>query len=219
MSLKRYSGGTWTDINSLKRYNSGAWINAEAKRFENGAWKKIFPTEFVLYDSGNEYSAVTGGWRRTTNFWYPYTTIGTDVYTRWESTYIEVKSFQWYNFPVPITSQSISLTGFSNVNVLFDLFGHETKTYTFGIDFGVTAAIPDYIYRNNPITVFCQGYSHKISMTYRIPYLDSDQWFYNQTASLNISDLSGMYHVFILPISTAWTEDYTILKIKKVWLN
>lgn len=43
MSLKRYSSGTWTDINDLKRYDGGAWTDCtDVKRYENGSWISVW---------------------------------------------------------------------------------------------------------------------------------------------------------------------------------
>ena len=45
---------------SAKQLINGAWVRKTAKTYQNGAWVDWWNGE--LYDSGNEYTAVTGGW-------------------------------------------------------------------------------------------------------------------------------------------------------------
>ena len=45
---------------SAKQYIDGAWVDVTAKSYQNGAWKSWWNGE--LYDSGDQYTGVTGGW-------------------------------------------------------------------------------------------------------------------------------------------------------------
>lgn len=45
---------------SAKQYISGAWVDVVAKSYQSGRWVDWWAGE--LYDSGNEFETVTGGW-------------------------------------------------------------------------------------------------------------------------------------------------------------
>jgi hypothetical protein len=55
-------GGNWITVYPLsaKQYISGAWEDVEVKSYQNGEWVDWWAGE--LYDSGNEFETVTGGW-------------------------------------------------------------------------------------------------------------------------------------------------------------
>lgn len=39
MSVKRYNGSSWVDINTVKRYSNGSWVDCDfIKVYENGRW-------------------------------------------------------------------------------------------------------------------------------------------------------------------------------------
>ena len=48
---------------AAKQYGDGVWAPAIAKVYLNGAWVELISG--MLYDSGNEFDAVTGGWSIT----------------------------------------------------------------------------------------------------------------------------------------------------------
>lgn len=50
---------------TAKQYVSGAWVDKEAKSYQNGAWVDWWNGE--LYEYGNEYEGVTGGWSADSN--------------------------------------------------------------------------------------------------------------------------------------------------------
>lgn len=50
---------------SAKHYVSGAWVDKTAKSYQNGAWVDWWNGE--LYEYGNEYEGVTGGWSADSN--------------------------------------------------------------------------------------------------------------------------------------------------------
>lgn len=47
---------------SAKQYVSGAWVDVTAMSYQGGKWVEWFVWNGELYDSGNEYEIVTGGW-------------------------------------------------------------------------------------------------------------------------------------------------------------
>lgn len=60
---------------SAKQYVNGAWVRKTAKTYQNGALVDWWNGE--LYDSGNEYTAVTGGWVAEGKRWDSSTGAGT----------------------------------------------------------------------------------------------------------------------------------------------
>lgn len=49
MSIKKYSGGAWQDVNFVKRYSNGTWREVnEVKAYKNGAWQRVFPDEILV---------------------------------------------------------------------------------------------------------------------------------------------------------------------------
>lgn len=45
---------------SAKQYVSGKWVNKEAESYRDGGWVDWI---YYLYNSGNEYTGITGGWK------------------------------------------------------------------------------------------------------------------------------------------------------------
>lgn len=45
---------------TAKQYVSGAWVDKTAMIYQNGAWAELW--NGVLYDYGNQYKYITGGW-------------------------------------------------------------------------------------------------------------------------------------------------------------
>ncbi len=52
--------GLWVYPTGCQQYVSGAWVSKTAKTYNSGAWVDWWNGD--LYNSGNEYDAVTGGW-------------------------------------------------------------------------------------------------------------------------------------------------------------
>lgn len=217
--IKRFDGANWVDVSSVRRFNGSNWQDCNSvKRFDGSNWVETMH-ELDLYNFGNYCIPITGGWNRTTNFWYPYTTTSSQSYLKYNANNIEIKSCNWNNYKVPMTSKAIDLSNYNKLNLLFDFYFYESATFDNGLNFGVSSTVPEYIYRNNPITVVCDGYDYRQHEQYRIYYTYSNQWFYDQSLSLNISTCRGTYFPWIAPISWAQYSDYTIVKVKRIWLS
>ena len=50
-------------LDSVSQYVDGNWVSAEAKSFQNGVWVDFWNGD--LYDAGNEFEYITGGWVST----------------------------------------------------------------------------------------------------------------------------------------------------------
>lgn len=49
MSLKRYNGSAWVDVESVKRYNGSAWVDCESvKRYTGSAWVEVWSNGILL---------------------------------------------------------------------------------------------------------------------------------------------------------------------------
>ena len=57
---------------SAKQYIGGAWVEKTARSYQGGDWIEWWNGE--LYDTGNEYGFITGGWEASDTF---YVTTGT----------------------------------------------------------------------------------------------------------------------------------------------
>lgn len=55
------TNGIWVYPNGCKQYVSSAWVDKATKTYTGGAWVDWWAGE--LYDNGNEYTSVTGGWQ------------------------------------------------------------------------------------------------------------------------------------------------------------
>ena len=65
--------------NSVKQYIGGTWKDVSAKVYQGGAWVQIAPAwNGELFDNGNQYEDVTGGWS-VDNSYYGSGSIGTTI--------------------------------------------------------------------------------------------------------------------------------------------
>lgn len=221
--IKNFNSQNFVDVSISKRFDGTNWVDTVNNyRFDGSNWIEYMTREINLYNLGDQCTSITGGWTRTTNFWYPYVggsyENGND-YLKYNTDNMEIKSYMWYNYEVPMTVNSIDLTAYSRLNILFDFYCYETGTYNNGVNFGVSSGVPVYIYKNNPITVICDGYDYRQHESYRINYDKDETWYYDQSLSLDISTCSGLYYPWICPISWSWHNDYSIVKVKRIWLS
>lgn len=125
----------------------------------------------------------------------------------------------WYNFHVPITTNAVDLTRFREIHILYDFYFYESSVYDNQMWWGITSRIPSFIFSGHPtITKYCDGYDNITTQAFRKMYHEGNQtWFYNQTHSIDISQKNGAYHIFVVPVSWSYYNDYTIVRIKKIW--
>ena len=60
--LKKAGTGLYVYPLSAKQWVNDAWENKTAASYLNGEWVEWFVWDGVLYNSGNEYAEITGGW-------------------------------------------------------------------------------------------------------------------------------------------------------------
>ena len=95
-----------------KQYISGAWVKKQATTYQNGAW-----VDWVtyLYNTGDERTAITGGWKGVNNYSGEGYTKGTLTKNTSSITLATAASL-----PSAITAQTtkkISLSGFSELKI------------------------------------------------------------------------------------------------------
>ena len=61
---------------SAKQYIDGAWVSKTAKSYQNGSWKDFIA---FLYNAGDEFTDITGGWVTESYGSTPSKTIAGDV--------------------------------------------------------------------------------------------------------------------------------------------
>lgn len=91
---------------SCKQFVGGAWANVFAYICQSGEWVQFseIVTELYLYDSGEQYTGVTGGWKAL------------DAYTLNE-TYINLTVAAQYAGRQAFTLSPVDMSGYSKLNV------------------------------------------------------------------------------------------------------
>ena len=90
--------------NLCKQYVSGGWVRLEAYIFQNGEWVQFSVAwDGTLYDNGNQYEDITGGWLNSTN-----------------DDYLANSVWSQANYsPTVRTANKIDLTGFATLHVTY----------------------------------------------------------------------------------------------------
>lgn len=119
---------------SAKQYVGGAWVDKTAKTWKGNAW-----TDWAtwLYDSGNEFTALTGGWAAVNRDKSNTTTSGSSVTKNEDHIYTKNVSG---GSRAPATANKIDLTPYKAIHALFsgrqlgiwvaDAFPHDSGAYT-----------------------------------------------------------------------------------------
>jgi hypothetical protein len=101
---------------SAKQYVSGSWVDMEVKTYQNGEWENWWNGE--LYETGNEFVSVTGGWSISRGSKYTsHMLVGS------ESAYAKSAS-------TAKTENAIDLSNYSTLEVhLLKYYGNYGKCY------------------------------------------------------------------------------------------
>lgn len=96
------------------QYVGGVWTDVTAKSYQGGAWVDWWAGE--LYDSGDEFTAITGGWlfKGVNN-----EISGTTYYITKNSDHIQVKAPGSGNLAGASPEKAIDLSSFSTLHVLY----------------------------------------------------------------------------------------------------
>lgn len=98
---------------SAKQYISGAWVEKTAKSYQGGAWVDWW--NGPLYDYGNEYEAITGGWEAK-NLMSGSTASGGSIVKNADSIQvINVGNGSW----AAVTVNQIDLTNYTTLHVVY----------------------------------------------------------------------------------------------------
>ena len=220
--LRKFNGSSWQDVQFLRRFNGSSWQDSKLKKFDGSNWQYIFPVEKNLYNYGDQCTSITGGWSRIINLWIKYGnyTRSSSRYIDYNADHIYIRTNDWsYNGSVA-TQNAVDLTYYNNLNILFDFYSYETGTYNNGFDWGVCQGpLTQFMDNYNPSKVKCNGYVYREARAIDIPYTADQTWYNDRVHTINISDLSGLWYIFTAPFSWSWYGDYTIVKIKRIWLS
>lgn len=119
---------------SARQYVGGTWADREAKIWQAGAWADWATW---LYDSGNEFTDLTGGWAAVNRDKSNTTTSGSSVTKNEDHIYTKNVSG---GSRAPATANEIDLTPYKAIHALFsgrqlgiwvaDAFPHASGAYT-----------------------------------------------------------------------------------------
>jgi hypothetical protein len=109
---------------SARQYVSGAWVDVTAMSYQNGAWADWWNGE--LYDSGNQYTGVTGGWFSHPNDSKNYVAFDADGirFINGEGTTTAVTVY---------TQNKIDVTRFSKLRVIGSATSYDGNNIKIGI--------------------------------------------------------------------------------------
>jgi hypothetical protein len=96
---------------SAKQYIGGAWVNVTAQSWQGGKWVDWWNGE--LYDAGNEFTAITGGWLPTSEFYSSGNTPRPDLVAK-EAECIHLKTGSKTSV-VAVTSNKVDLSNFTTL--------------------------------------------------------------------------------------------------------
>lgn len=220
--LRRWNGSGWQDIANFRRWNGSAWQDSNLNKWNGSAWETIFPVERNLYNYGDQCSDITGGWGRIIDLWTCYGSYirSSYHYIDYNSDHIFVRTNDWKNNGSVATQNAVDLTNYKKINILYDFYSYEIGSYNNGFEWGVcNGALTRYYDDHNPPQVLCNGYNYRVARAIDVPYTADERWYNDQVHSIDISDLTGLWYIFTVPFSWSMYGDYTIIKIKRVWLS
>lgn len=184
---------------TAKQYISGALVNVTAMSYQGEEWVEWI---IYLYNSGNEFSDITGGWVATSVRAYSNNTAATPSVTRGEDNIlIELTSTSGNNKSGSLrTAKKITLDNCNKLTLDF---------YTSGTDDGnVLLAImstdsPSYVYGNENAVAFVAG-----------------KVLSNTKLEIDLSAVTGEYYIFVaLAVYNANTAKLNISKtfLEQIW--
>jgi hypothetical protein len=179
---------------SAKQYISGAWVDKTAKSYQGGKWVDWWNGQ--LYDNGNQYTEVTGGWAA---YAYKISTSGSDptkptltVGSNNLKLSFATASSGGYRAGALFTEKAIDVTNYSKLTMT-------VSSYSNGAD-----GKPGFGLTKNKANSFTSAASTTIDST--------------GTKTVDISKLSGTYYVY-LEMSGVNKNQTVIVAFTKVLLT
>lgn len=192
MTIYRGVGGVNRQIKSQHRCLSG--VNRTIKeqyRGLGGVNRKAFSSTLVLYDNGNEYAEITGGWA------YGYSN-GNTKRTK-QATYLEL----WASGTSSNRAQTAYVT-----NNLINLAGHTTLNFQISQSVASTQGYGEYGAKTSKTSQTAYA---------AVLYVKSGAVDVMRTVSLDISTLNGSYYVSVFATNGGGIN--TTCKVAKVWVE
>lgn len=173
-----------------KQYVSGAWVAKTAKSYQGGKWVTWWNGQ--LYDNGNQYTEVTGGWELA---WKG--AIGTGSLTL-DSAKMVINKEQDIDYIRVRTAQKINLNGFEKLHMTFTTAykDPDTSDKYWGIQIAIGA---DNVVTESP-NYIAFAESSQVQET-------------NKTISVNIPNNTGSQYITIGVIGRS------IYHVHKVWAD
>ena len=98
---------------AAKQMVSGALVNVVAMSYQNGKWGMWWSGE--LFDNGNQFEAITGGWARNSNLYFEYSGKNTGKVTIGDTIQLITTSNQC---AVVTTRKKVDLSRFDTLNAI-----------------------------------------------------------------------------------------------------
>lgn len=183
---------------SAKQYIRGAWVDVEAKSYQSGEW--VYWWRGELYDSGNEYTSVTGGWQaRAWKLKSGYTATAPTLTKN--DTYMTGVFTKKNGSGVIEIANDVDLTGYSTLYMEYTGSGLNSSYY--GI-LGVADRTATY-------------YKDSALATVEVVYSDGKDSAV--VASLDISSINQLANVYFGMHITSSASGTNTINIHRVWME
>ncbi len=179
-AIKR--NGLWVYPTGCQQYVSGAWEQKTVKTYRNSAWVDWW--NGYLYDSGNEYDFVTGGWSTT-----GYSMSGYSISAATKgAAEITFASSTASNLNLQGTQNAVDLTAANTVTIEMTVKNKDNNGYAGQIwvlsGKTITAAVARVVITNAAGS--------------------------KTTASIDVASLSGSYYIACIALGTSGTERWSM---------
>lgn len=204
MSVKRFDGSNWVDVSLVKRWNGSVWVDAQSvKRWADSAWVETLDRDKILYDHGNEYSEITGGWTADCLYMNGYT--GGIWYKYGDCLYSADTTDNYGNIAYQ-TNNKVDTTGYNYINFLVDVQTNYFDSYKNSFLAGMSDTRLTY-FANNPE----QDWIGRTDWT-------TAQAYYNLSLKYSFSGMGSKY-IQCAPFSHSLSHHKIEVKIYKIWLS
>ena len=179
---------------SAKHYINGAWVDKTVKSYQGGEWVDLWNGS--LYDSGNEYTEITGGWvaeGKAMGNWEGARGVGTPVLTKHSDNMVFSVSSNG-NGAMFYTKNKINLANYTTLHLECTLNTPNAVGYEHWHNLNIWTSIGDYYTSNRAATTDLHGTG-------------------DATRTIDVSNLNSSYYIGF----SAFTKE--TVTVKKLWLE
>jgi hypothetical protein len=177
---------------TAKQYVNGAWVYKTAKIYQGGKWVDLWNGS--LYDSGNEYTEITGGWvaeGKAMGNWA--TGVGTPVLTKNSDNMVFSVSISG-NGAIFYTKNKINLANYKTLHLECTLNTPSAVGYEHRHNLNIWTSIGTYYTDNRAATTDLHGKG-------------------DATRSIDVSNLNDSYYIGF----ASYTNETVV--VKRLWLE